>query len=140
MQFLRHARAFPLCLAGLLLVSCGGSSRVLESISLSPSPAFAKNGSVQLVATGTYSSAPLTVSGIRVNWNPTLCTDTNNSTACPQAIAAPEVTVSASGLAACVKGFSGTAPVEVTAPKNPSISPDATGVATVSATGSVVCP
>jgi hypothetical protein len=127
-----------LVIFGVFALGCGGSGRQLESISVSPSPAVAKNGTVQLVATGTYSSDPVTVSGIAVDWNPPLCVPTN-TTACPQVIPAPEVNVNAKGLATCVKGFSGTATVEVAAPRDPSQPIDASGVATVTGKGSVIC-
>jgi hypothetical protein len=113
---------------------------VLESISLSPSPAVAKNGTVQLVATGTYSSAPVTVTGIVVNWNPSSCV-VIPGTACPQVAAVPArpITVSSSGLVTCDKGYSGTVGEEVTAPRDPSLPADTQNVSTVSGTVSVNC-
>jgi hypothetical protein len=137
MREIRRA-AVTLFFGSLFAMGCGGSGRMLESISLSPSPAVAKNGIVQLVATGTYSSAPLTVTGISVNWNPPACVATPG-TACPGGILVSPISVSSSGLATCDKGYSGTVALEVTAPRNPSLSAEATGVATVTGKGSVVC-
>lgn len=67
MHRLWHAGALSLRLFGLFATSCGGgSNRVLKSISISPNPAVAKDGTVQLVATGRFSSAPVTVSPLTV--------------------------------------------------------------------------
>jgi hypothetical protein len=121
---------------GMALTSCGGSSRQLESIALSPDPATAKNGTVQLVAAGTFSSSPLTVTPLQVNWNQNNCV----SNVCPQALVIGPVTVNQSGVASCAKGYSGTAMVHASAPKDPTQPPDATGVPLVTGTTSVVCP
>ena len=111
---------------------------MLQSISLSPSPAVAKNGTVQLVATGTYSSAPVTVTGIAVNWNPSPCVVTPG-TACPQVVPARPISVNSSGLVTCNKGYSGTTVEEVTAPRDPSLPADTQNVSTVSGTVLVNC-
>ena len=123
-----------------VLTGCGGSGRVLQSISLSPSPAVAKNGTVQLVATGTYSSAPVTVTGIAVDWNPPACAPAPG-TSCPEMAAVPArpITVSSSGLVTCSKGYSGTTGEEVTAPRDPSLPADTTNVSTVSGTVVINC-
>ena len=140
MRQIRRAFALASVLSAVFATGCGGSGRVLDSISLSPSPAVAKNGSVQLVATGTYSSAPVTVSGIAVNWNPSACAPIPG-TACPQVTAVPArpISVSSSGLVTCDKGYSGATAEEVTAPKDPSQPADAQNVSTVSATVQVNC-
>jgi len=138
MQRFRKRCMLPLVLCGLFAAGCGGSSRKLESISLSPNPAMTKGGSVQLVATGTFSSAPLTVSPLPVNWNPGSCFNNTNG-ACPQIVVATPVNVSTTGVASCAQGYSGTVSVEVTAPENPSLSPNATGVPLVTGKTSVVC-
>jgi hypothetical protein len=132
--------AILLAATGVALTGCGGSGRVLESISLSPSPAVAKNGTVQLVATGTYSSAPITVSGIAVNWNPPACASTPG-TSCPDLAAVPArpITVNSSGLVTCNKGYSGTTGEEVTAPRDPSLPADTPNVSTVSGTVVINC-
>lgn len=137
---IRHAGALALVFSAVFAAGCGGSGRVLESISLSPSPAVTKNGTVQLVATGTYSSAPLTVTGIAVNWNPSSCLSIPG-TACPQVTAVPArpISVSSSGLVTCDKGYSGATAEEVTAPKDPSQPADAQNVSTVSAMVQVNC-
>lgn len=140
MRQIRRACVLTLACSGVFVAGCGGSGRMLESISLSPSPAVAKNGTVQLVATGTYSSAPVTVTGIAVDWNPSSCVETPG-TACPQTAVVPArpITVSSSGLVTCDKGYSGTVVEEVTAPRDTSLPADTQNVSTVSGTVSVHC-
>jgi hypothetical protein len=122
---------------GLGLTGCGGgSSRQLVSIALSPNPAAAKNGTVQLVATGTFNSAPLTVTPLAVNWSQSNCL--NN--ACPTAEVIGPISVNQGGVASCAQGYSGTAVVHASAPRNPSQPTDATGVPLITGTTSVVCP
>jgi hypothetical protein len=122
---------------GFLLTSCGGgSSRVLESISISPNPALAKNGTVQLVATGTFSSAPVTVTPLAVDWSQNPCDNVCN-TATPAVIG--PISVDASGVATCAKGWTGTAPVQATAPKDPSLAPDTQNVPIVRGTANLTC-
>jgi hypothetical protein len=97
-----------------------------------------KGNTVQLVATGTFSSAPVTVSPLSVNWNPGSCVD-NAGHACPQALVIGPISVSATGVASCAKGYSGTATIMVTAPENPSLPVDSTDVPTITGKTSVVC-
>ena len=122
---------------GFALASCGGgSSRVLESISISPNPAVAKNGTAQLVATGTFSSAPVTVTPLPVDWSQSLCDNVCN--AATPAVVGP-ISVNAAGVATCAKGWSGTAPVQATAPKDPSLPPDTQNVPIVRGTANLTC-
>jgi hypothetical protein len=122
---------------GFLLTSCGGGSgRVLESISISPNPALAKNGVVQLVATGTFSSAPVTVTPLAVDWSQSPCD--NVCDASVPALIGP-ISVNTAGVATCAKGWTGTGPVQATAPKDPNLAPDTQNVPIVRGTANMTC-
>ena len=137
MNRIRKYGVFFLLGSGFLLISCGGgSSRVLESISISPNPAVAKNGTAQLVATGTFSSAPVTVTPLPVDWSQSLCDNVCN--AATPAVAGP-ISVNTAGVATCAKGWAGTAPVYATAPKDPNLAPDTQNVPTVRGTANLTC-
>lgn len=92
-----------LAAAGVLALSCGSSAPVqhqLQSITLSPASADAENyanGQVQFVATGHFSTAPMTVSPLTANWG-----------ACYQFAATSAVWVTSAGLAQCARGAAGT--------------------------------
>lgn len=126
----------PIFVATIVLTSCGGSSRVLESISISPNPATAKNGKVQLVATGTFSSPPVTVTPLPVDWSQSSCDNLCNVA---PAVIGP-ISVNNEGLASCAAGYSGTAPVKATAPKDPTLPPDTQNVPVVTGTANLTCP
>jgi len=86
-----------LAVAACLTLACGVSSppqHMLTSITLSPTSA---NGQVQFVATGTYTTAPVTVTPLTATWG-----------ACYQFQPTTAVTVSSTGLAQCASGASGT--------------------------------
>ncbi|HKR94340.1 MAG TPA: hypothetical protein VJW55_03210 [Candidatus Angelobacter sp.] len=52
------------------LVSCGGTTRQLQSISISPQSSTAQNGqSQQFTATGQFNTTPMTVTPLPVSWN-----------------------------------------------------------------------
>jgi hypothetical protein len=120
----------------MVLMGCGGgSSRTLTSISISPNPAVAKNGTVQLVATGTFSSAPVTVTPLAVDWSQSPCDNLCNTT--PEVIG--PISVNSAGLASCAQGFTGTAVVKASAPKDPSLPPDTQNVPTVVGTAGITC-
>jgi len=120
----------------LLLSNCGGSSRVLESLSISPNPAKLQNGKVTLIATGTFSAPPLTVVPMPVNWNQSNCV----SVGCAATAVNTPVSVDASGVATCEQGFSGPVLVHARAPKNPSLPPNQLGVPLITGTTTVICP
>jgi hypothetical protein len=137
MYRLRHAGAFSFLFCGLLVTSCGGgASRVLESISISPNPAVAKDGTAQLMATGTFSSAPVTVTPLPVDWSQSTCDNVCN-TATPAVIG--PISVNTAGVATCAKGWTGTAPVQATAPKDPNEAPGTQNVPTVTGTANLTC-
>lgn len=137
MYRLRDAGAFSLLLFGLGATGCGGSKRVLESISISPNPAFAKNGTIQLVATGTFNLAPLTVSPLPVDWSQTACSGVCNA---GDTNAIGPISVSSAGVATCAPGFSGTAVVEAVAPTDPDLPPNTQNVPTVRGVTNITCP
>jgi hypothetical protein len=75
------------------------SGHQLISVTISPTSAPAQGGPVQFVATGHYNSAPYTVTPLTATWG---------ITTFPQSLG----TVTQNGLAACIKGASGTTTVE----------------------------
>jgi len=132
-------QSLPLMVLSLLLASCGGGSRVLESISVSPNPATAQNGKAQLVATGTFSSSPVTVTPLAVNWiGPPI----------PQTNAHPDVCtptecgggISTNGLVTCGIGYAGNVTIAASAPKNPNLPLSTQNVPMVTVTATVSCP
>jgi hypothetical protein len=83
-------------------LSCGSSTpqHQIQSITLAPASADAENYAnrqVQFVATGHYSTAPMTVSPLSANWG-----------ACSQFAATTAVSVTSYGLAQCASGAAGT--------------------------------
>ena len=140
-----HRAHFPLAisiLTTMIFTSCGGSSsnRQLVSIAISPDPAAAKNGTVQLVATGIFSAAPVTVTPLAVDWSQSTCNNLCEATpAATPAVIGP-ISVSTTGVASCAQGYAGTAPVRAAAPKDPMLPPDTQNVPLVIGTGSIVCP
>lgn len=115
-----------------ILISCGSgaSNRMLQSISISPVMADAQNGQKQFVATGTFSSAPVTVSPLPAFW--TISGDASCTTmACPN--------ISSDGLAKCVVGAS-TQTVHASAPADPKHAVNDFGVSRVTGAATLVCP
>jgi hypothetical protein len=137
MHQLRKASVFSVLLCAWYATSCSGPSRVLQSISISPNPAVAKNGTAQLVATGTFSSDPVTVTPLAVNWSQNPCDDVCNAGS-PGLIG--PISVNSTGLASCVQGFSGTATVQAQAPVDPNLPPETLNVPLVKGTTSMTCP
>ena len=119
-SFIRKASLFPTIAAVLLMVvSCGGNSmmtmsaRQLQSITVSPTSADAKNsgGMVQFMASGTYSMAPMSGTP-QVLWS-------LGSPFSLQPVPAG-VSVDMNGLAQC-SGFVGTIQIVATAPMDPAM-------------------
>lgn len=138
MRRIRRAGAFSLILCGLLAAGCGGGgNRVLQSISISPNPAVTTSGEVQLVATGTYSASPVTVTPMTVNWyGPAFPETTDNPVACAVGYCP---TINASGMLACGSHYTGTFTVTASAPVDPKEPLTAQNVPTVSGTATVSC-
>ena len=83
-----------------ITIACG-SSRKIQSITVSPASAHAQSyptGQVPFVATGYYNSAPMSVTPLQANWGAAL----NNLPA------NGAVTVNSNGMAQCNAGASGT--------------------------------
>ena len=111
---------FPAIAAGLLMVlSCGGNSmmtmsaRQLQSITVSPTSADAKNsgGMVQFTATGNFNMNPM-MATTPVRWS------IGNPFSLQPVPAG--VSVDMNGLAQC-SGFNGMVTIEATAPMDPSM-------------------
>ena len=113
LQIIAHARmaeyswVFVSCTCGLLfaagmvVTSCGDSSRHLISLSVTPSDveAVAPTGIAQFIATGTFDQAPITDTSVAVQWttsDSTVATVAANGIATCLA-AGPPITVTASG-------------------------------------------
>ena len=100
MQALRTVPPLILALSSAFFSGCGApSGHQLTSVTLSPSKATAQRAAVQFVATGHYSSAPYTVTPLPATWG---------IMTAPQQLG----TITQNGLAACMKGASGTTTVE----------------------------
>lgn len=94
-----------LVLLAAFALSCGSSmnsnsDRMLQSISLSPATADARDypgGQVQFTATGFYTANPRTVTPLAAGWG-----------SCFQNAPTSDVTVSSAGMAQCISGAAGT--------------------------------
>ena len=137
MHQLRKAYAFSVFLCAMFVTNCGGGNRVLTAITISPNPAVAKNGTVQLVATGTFSAEPYTVTPLAVNWSQSTCNNLCNDT---NPVVVGPITVNNEGLATCAVSFSGTYPVQAVAPTDPNLPPDTQNVPIVKGTTNMSCP
>jgi hypothetical protein len=127
--------AAALCLTLFDLPGCGASSRRLQSISVTPATADAKNfpnSQVQFTATGTYNDGS-TSSSLSVRWS------IDNPFAPPPLPTG--ISLSGSGLAACT-GFVGTVSITATAPVDPSLPISAMTMSTQNVSGSaqLTCP
>jgi len=92
-----------LLLIATITLACGSSPHLLQSVTVSPATADAKdfpNGLVQFTATGLYNSSPTRVTPLKANWG--VCVLTAGSEQPSNA-----VTVSSNGLAQCVSGAPG---------------------------------
>ncbi len=133
--------SFFLILLGTATTGCGGSamnsSRMLQSLTVTPSSADARNfagGKVPFTATGTFNMAPATVASPAVMWS------IGSPFASPPP-AMPQASVDATGMAQC-NGFVGNAIIEATAPTEPEIPLEGMTPSTpaVSGTATLICP
>lgn len=133
-----RAASFLLLSCGLLLPGCGSQGpRLLDSITISPSPAVTDIGSIQLVATGIYSTSPKIVTPLQVNWyGPAYPGSSGSATPCA-VNRCP--TISSAGLLSCGTGFTGTFTVSATAPLNPQDSLTEENVPVVTGTVTATC-
>jgi hypothetical protein len=136
----RIQAAIVLSVFTVVLTSCGGSGpRTLESISVSPNPATAQNGKAQLVATGTFSSSPVTVTPLAVNWiGPPVPLNNVHSHVCVPGECGGGINTD--GLVTCGIGYSGSVTITVSAPKDPTLPLSTPNVPMVTATATVSCP
>lgn len=93
-----------LALAACIALACGSSGRKLQSITVTPSSADARNypdGKVPFLATGHYTMSPMSVMPLQAGWGAASAT---------QVIGPPTdaVSVDATGVAQCTAGASGT--------------------------------
>jgi|SRR5215467_7510864 len=101
--------SLALAFLALALISCGSSSKKLQSISITPATADAKdftNGQVQYTAAGTYSDGSQ-VKPLTVLWSPG-----------PPWVAPRPILVNDNGLASCGTAPAGTYPVWAGAPND----------------------
>ena len=105
-------RVGSVALVSLLLVGlgCGSGSnpRILQSISLTSSPAG--DNAIQFTATGHYNQDPMTMSPLPAFWGIFLLLGTQG-----------QPTITQDGLAQCTAGGSGTYEIAAYAPADPSI-------------------
>jgi hypothetical protein len=86
-----------LVLATAIVVACGSSSRMLQSITMNPQAADANGSPVPFIATGNYDAPPRQVTPQPATWG-----------ACMQNIPTNDVSVTANGMAQCGPGAVGT--------------------------------
>ncbi|HTC45824.1 MAG TPA: hypothetical protein VK722_00760 [Candidatus Aquilonibacter sp.] len=100
MRFVHVVTVFFLGTLSLVILACGDSTqRTLQNISVSPSTADAQNypnGQVQFTATGTYNTAPMTVTPLQASWG---AVQNNAPTT--------GVTITSGGVAQCAAGATG---------------------------------
>lgn len=136
----------PLLLVVAAAVSCGGGNRQLQTVSLQPAQADAKNfprGQVQFTATGTFSHppSPVPLTSKDVTWCVGELTNVANPTAgvCVGNIATV-ATVDQNGLAQCTGApFPGTEYILAGTPL-PSMNPDGPTQLKVFGAATLTCP
>ena len=134
-----------LFLVALATLSCGNSDRKLESVTLDPPAADAKNfpsGQVQFSATGTFSQppSPATLTSQDVAWCVGTLTNEMNPTAgtCVGNVA-PFATVDQNGLARCSPFSQGTVYILAGTP-GPMLMPDEGSQLKVFGSAQLTCP
>jgi hypothetical protein len=106
---------FVLLLAlAVVLLACGSSHRLLQSVSISPLMADANGSAVQFTASGFYSTPPSPITPLAANWG---ACDLNGSVT-------NAVWLSTTGLAHCAAGSVGTYTVWAWAPSGETVCPD----------------
>jgi len=124
--------------AGLLISSCGGG-RQLQSVTLVPAAADAKdypNGQIPMTATGNYNQppSPILLTSNDIVW----CVGASDGT-CNGNIASL-VTVDVNGIAQCSGGQPGTATVLAGKPSSMAVTPDGPSKLKVFGSAQVTCP
>ncbi len=129
----------PLLLAAALATSSCGDNRQLQSVTLVPAAADAKdypNGQIPMTATGAYSKppSPVLLTSNDIVW----CVGTSDGT-CHGNIISP-VTVDVNGVAQCSLGQTGTATVLAGKPSSKGANPDGTSQLKTFGAAQVTCP
>jgi hypothetical protein len=136
-QLTLRPRLSLLVAVSLITLGCG-SSRTLQSVSISPATANAQNfpnGKVSFTATGTFSKppSPQKLTPQDVTW----CAGTTMG-ACAGNIN-PGATVDQNGVAQCVQNFTGTATI-MAGKAMPSMNPDGGAQMTIFGSAQLTCP
>ncbi len=129
----------PLVLVAALATSGCGSGRQLQSVTLVPASADAKdypNGQIPMTATGTYSKppSPVLLTSNDIVW----CVGTTAGV-CNGNIGSP-VMVDVNGVAQCSLGQTGTATVLAGKPSSAAVKPDGGVQLKIFASAQVTCP
>jgi hypothetical protein len=129
----------PFLLVVALATSGCGSGRQLQSVTLVPTAADAKdypNGRIPMTATGSYNKppSPVLLTSNDIVW----CVGTSSG-ACNGNIASP-VIVDLNGVAQCSGGQGGTATVLAGKPSSTAVKPDSSFQLKVFASAQVTCP
>lgn len=137
-RFLSCSAWFFLVIATLSTLGCG-SGRKLQTVSLSPASADAKNfanGQVSFTATGTFTKppSPNPLTSMQVTWcaGPT-------AGQCPGNIN-PGATVDQNGVAQCLPGFVGTTNIMAGTVRPSSMNPDGGAQLKVFGSAQLTCP
>ena len=99
---------FLLGLAASIALACGGTSRKIQTVTVSPATADASNfpgGKVQFTATGSYNQSPLTVTPLQANWG--VASEQTINGVEQLGLVNGAVTIDANGVAQCSAGTSG---------------------------------
>jgi hypothetical protein len=123
-----------------IFITSGYGSRQLQSVTLKPASADAKNfpnGEVSFTATGTFSRppSPVQLNGGEVQW----CIGDGSTGACAGNVV-PNATVDQNGVAQCRSGFAGTATVLAGTSSNAMMMPDVGPQLKVFGSAQLTCP
>ena len=129
----------PFVLAAALAASSCGDGRQLQSVTLVPASADAKdypNGQIPMTATGNFNKppSPVLLTSNDIVW----CVGTSTGT-CNGNIAS-SVTVDVNGVAQCSLGQTGTATVLAGKPSSTAVTPDGPSQLKVFGSAQVTCP
>jgi hypothetical protein len=129
----------PFVLAAALATSSCGDSRQLQSVTLVPASADAKdypNGQIPMTATGAYSKPP---SPVLLTSNDIVWCVGRSDGACNGNIASA-VIVDVNGVAQCSLGQTGTATILAGKPTSSAVKPDGSSKLKVFGSAQVTCP
>ena len=129
----------PFVLAAALATSSCGDGRQLQSVTLVPASADAKdypNGQIPMTATGNYNKppSPVLLTSNDIVW----CVGTSDGT-CNGNIVSP-VIVDVNGVAQCSLGQTGTATILAGKPSSTAVTPDGSSQLKVFGAAQLTCP